>query len=94
MLLLSALRRTPALLPMLALLLTGCASPPNLQRPVPGPLIPPLPAIARQPAQPPECSPNCSDALSRELQSWPITLTRPAPPARPASAPTTHSLGT
>lgn len=84
-------RPMPALLLMLALLLTGCGSLPSLSRPAPQALIPPLPPTARQPDPPDACSPTCSDALSRELQSWPITLTPRAPQDKPAKRPTTQS---
>lgn len=78
-----------ALLPMLALLLTACGAtlPPQ---PVPQPLIPPLPAIARQPTPPLVCSPNCSEGLRIELQSWQVMPTKPAQPAKPASGPMTR----
>lgn len=72
----------------LLIMLTGCAS---SSPPAPQPLRPPpLPAIARQPLPPPECTPSCSTALSTELESWLSTPTRPPPPALPASAATTR----
>lgn len=81
--------RPTALLPIaLAALATACSSASPLSRPVAGPQIPPLPASARQPAAASICSPTCSDALTRERESWQQLLTPPAPPARPASGPT------
>lgn len=74
---------------LLALLLGACASQPLPTRQAPPALIPPLLDIARQPKPPPECSPSCSDALLKELQSWPITLIEPARPAKPAKPLTT-----
>lgn len=76
------------MLAALALLLTACET----QPPVPPQVLqpPPLPAIARQPSPPPECTPTCSAALSSELESWQSMLTPPAPPERPASGPTTR----
>ena len=82
-----------ALLPLL--LLTACASSSQLS-PVPqAPVLvsrqvtlPALPASARQPQTPPECSPTCSNALMTERERWLILLTAPTPPALPASAPT------
>jgi hypothetical protein len=71
---------------LLPMLLTGCASPPTSPQIVAPPLIPPLPQEARQPPAP-SCSPSCSGALRRELQSWldlltpPVSLGRPAKPA-------------
>lgn len=81
-------KRRLALLLMPALLLTACGATPPLSQPVPPPLVPPLPAAARQPMPPPVCSPNCSEGLRIELQSWRIMPTEPAPPGKPASAPT------
>lgn len=75
------------LLAALVLLLTACVTQPPA--PPQGLRPPPLPAIARQPPTPPECTPTCSDALSSELESWQSMLTQPAPQGRPASAPTT-----
>lgn len=79
----------PRLVLMLMLppwLLAGCetlrATPPA------GPVVPPLPAQARQPAPPQWCSPTCSAALTRERASWQQQLTQPESPASPASGPT------
>lgn len=52
--------------------------------------VPPLPKEARQPPAPPECSPTCSQALNVELERLAEWLTNVAPPAPPASAPTTR----
>lgn len=79
-----------ALLSALALLLTACAATLPPSRQAPPPAIPPLPANARQPMPPPVCSPTCSDGLRIELSSWQALPTPPAPPARPASGPTTR----
>lgn len=67
-------------LPLLALLLTGCAATPQeLSPPAPScPVIPALPTEARQPAAPPWCSPDCSTGLSLEIESWRKDLTMPA----------------
>lgn len=70
---------------LLAMLLTGCATP---QTPPPLPAqAPALPPQARQPALPEWCSPTCSAALERELLSWRQRLTQPMQPASGASAP-------
>lgn len=68
------------LLPLLA----GCAtsSPPVAS---PAPLIPPLPAQARQ-TQPP----TFSASASSDIEAWLQQLTPPSSPARPASAPTSR----
>ena len=87
--------RAPALtLLSLTLLLAGCASesrhslpPPEV---VPPAAIPRLAQQARQPKTPPECLPTCSAGASREFDSWLSSPTSAAPPARPASAPTTR----
>lgn len=78
------------LLVLLPQLLTACAHGSPLSRPAPGPQIPPLPVVARQPTLPSECSPTCSANASTVFDSWLITPTNPAPPARPASGPTTR----
>ena len=77
-------RSVTPLLPVL--LLTACATQPPPTRQAPPPVIPPLPAIARQPAPPEACLPTCSERLLRELQSWPIWQTEPAPPAMRSSS--------
>lgn len=83
-------RLRPALMLMLLpLWLHGCAHDSPLSRPAPAPLIPPLPAQARQPATIPECSPTCSRGLTSARESWLRMLTPPGSPASPASGPTT-----
>lgn len=85
--------KTVALLP---LLLAGCASKPALS-PIPSspPIVsrqvtlPPLPKSARQPQQPPECSPTCLQALTIERERWQQQLMQAAPPDSPASGPMT-----
>lgn len=81
---------TVLLLALLPQLLAGCAHGSPLSRPQAGPQIPPLPVVARQPVKPPECSPTCSAGASTEFDAWLTTPTKPAPPAKPASGPTTH----
>lgn len=76
------------LLASCAPLLISCGHGSPLSRPVPGPGIPPLPVVARQPPAPPECSPTCSANASTEFESWLSSPTNPAPPAKPASGPT------
>lgn len=83
-------KRTALLLTALAALVMGCSSVSPLSRPPPEPEIPPLPEAARQPSRPPICSPTCSDGLTRERESWQPSLTKPAPPEKPASAATTR----
>ena len=68
-----------------ALLLIGCGCDSPLLKPTQGPLIPPLPAQARQPATPPECLPTCSASVSIALDSWLASPTSVASQARPAS---------
>ena len=77
------------MLPLLLMLVSGCAqlSPPPAAV-VPPPRVPPLPAEARQPAPPPICSPTCSAGLTRLRTELLGTLTHPASPGAPASAPT------
>ena len=82
-------RLTALRLPLLALLLTGCASASLTPRPTPGPEIPLLPAVARQPLPPPLCSQGCSSGLSALLDSLVSTPTPPQLPAAPASGPST-----
>lgn len=75
----------PKLAPMLLLLTmlcSGCAHDSPLSRPTPGPLLPPLPAQARQ-----TDSPTFSASAQRDIQQWQQQLTAPSSPARPASAP-------
>jgi hypothetical protein len=64
------------MLPVLAALLTSCASAPMPWAPSASPSamkpaeIPPLPSQARQPVTRELCSPTCSDGLRRRLESW------------------------
>lgn len=67
-------------------LLIGCAA--LRETPPAGPVVPPLPAQARQPAPLPWCLPTCSKALTAERESWRRQLTLPESPASPASGPT------
>lgn len=69
-------------------LVFGCSSAPMSPPDVLAPVIPPLPAEARQPPMPSACSPTCSGSLTIERARWQQQLTLPAPPASPASAPT------
>lgn len=79
-------RRLAPMLPALLLCLASCGhDSPLLLHPPPAPVIPPLPAQARQPAPIPECSPTCSAALTSERASWLRMLTPPESPERPAS---------
>lgn len=75
----------------LALALTACAT---SSAPSPVPIavnvtrqvqLPPLPASARQPAQPSECLPTCSKALTQERERWQRLLTDPGPQGSSAS---------
>ena len=79
--------RRALLLSLLSLLVVGCASHSTRPRPlvVPSLVIQPLPASARQPAQPPQCLPSCSANAQIDALSWRDTLTKPAPPALSAS---------
>lgn len=76
-----------AMLLLLALLLSACASKP-ISLPAACPVIPPLPVAAKQPKPDPVCLPNCSAALQRELTNWQAKLTAPDLPASSASQPT------
>lgn len=67
----------------LALLLSGCAASLPPAPPTAGPIIPPMPAEAKQTSLP-IYSASAESDISRWLQS----LTRPSSPASPASAPT------
>ena len=77
--------------PTLMWLATGCsASLPNTSPgTVPPPKLAPLPANARQTPPHSICLPNCSDALTKERESWRTSLTTPEPGALPVSGPTT-----
>ena len=86
---------TLLMLAPLALLLTACASKSPLSPVPPAPVLvsrqvtlPALPASARQPQTPPECSPTCLQALTIERERWLSLLTPPKAPALPASGPT------
>ena len=77
------------LLPLLTLA-SGCAtnSPPSVA--VDSPRIPPLPEAARQPTPPKECSPTCSEALTKRRKESLDTLMKlesPAVPAKPRTTP-------
>ena len=80
------------IVPLLMLLLAGCASvsQPLSPPPVSPPAIPALPLAARQPKTPPECLPTCSDGARQEFESWLASPTSAAAPANSASAPTTR----
>lgn len=86
-------KRGHALMLLLPLvLMTGCGGksqtlPPVVVAP---PAIPPLPAQARQPMTPSECSPTCLSGLTAERESWLKLLTPPAPPASPVNELTTR----
>ncbi len=73
----------------LVLLLTGCATQQPPTRQALPPLVPPLPAVARQPAPASICLPTCLDGLLGELRSWPIWQTEPAQPVKPVKPLTT-----
>jgi hypothetical protein len=75
----------------LIVLLPACRTLPQQlpSEPVKPAQAPKLAPEARQPKTPPECSPTCLDALTRERESWQKSLTKAGLPARPASAPTT-----
>ena len=76
---------------LLLLLTSGCVTQPKTLPPSPvrGVQLPPLPATARQATTPSVCSPTCSDALTKERESWRQSLTKAASVGSPASAPTT-----
>lgn len=77
-------RATALPLLLLPVLLAGCANVSPLFKPQPSLQIPPLPSAARQPSKPEMCSPTCSDALTKERESWLRMLTPPEQPAKPA----------
>lgn len=81
------------LIVLLLQLLVGCKSPSLPLQPAPVKAVQPLalPAYARQPTTPSECSSTCLLELTRERESWRILLTGEALPAKPASAATTPS---
>lgn len=84
----SPARLRSAMLLLLALLLSACASKPLISLPAACPVIPPLPQAARQPMTAPVCLPTCSAALQSALTNWQARLTAPASPASSASGPT------
>jgi hypothetical protein len=69
----------------LVLLLAACNSLPKWLpgKPAPPPVVPPLPAEARQVA-----SPTHSESVAASLQRWRESLTTPSSAAAPASGPT------
>ena len=80
-------------LPLLMLLLAGCASVSPISSPplvVTPPEIPRLGQSSRQPPTPAWCLPTCSAGASREFDSWLSSPTSAAPPASAASASTTR----
>ena len=80
-------KRPMLMLPLLAAVLTACAS--SLPTTVPEPAaIPPLPGEARQPKTPSFCYPTCSQGLTRERGSWQSSLTAPISQDVPAKLPT------
>lgn len=79
-----------AMLPVLVLLLSACATPQVAPQPPAPPQVPPLPASARQPQLPELCSPTCSAGLTRLRDDWRRRLTEATPPAGAASAPMTR----
>lgn len=86
-----AKKRIRPWLPLVTLLLlaSGCAhNSPHL--PETAPDIPVLPQEARQPKPPPECSPSCSEGLTRLRSEWLDMLMKLGSPEPPASAPTTR----
>lgn len=88
----SPLRKHALTLTLLLLLSSGCAHnwPAMPSLPVDAPAIPPLSSTARQPSLPPECSPSCLAGLTRERDSWLLSLMPPAAPASSASGNTTR----
>lgn len=73
------------LLSALLLLLTACASGSPLSKPTPGPVIPPLPAQARQ-----TDSPTFSASAQTDIEKWLQRLIEPSSPVGPAKPATTH----
>lgn len=69
------LRSCALMLPLLALLLTGCG--PRLAGLQPGslPAMPELPQSARQDKSNPNCSPTCLQAWSKKAEQWQKLLT-------------------
>ena len=75
-----------ALMLMLPLaLLAGCGGASLPSRPTPAPVIPPLPAQARQ-----TDSATHSQRAQTDIEAWLQPQTTPSPPGAPASAPTTR----
>lgn len=64
-------------------LLVGCSSVSLLSKPAPAPVVPPLPAQARQ-----IDSATHSQRAQTDTETWLQPLTAPSSPAVPASAPT------
>ena len=81
----SSRTRLALTLPLLALLLGGCASSSPLSKPVPPPPIPPLQAQAKQ-----QDLPTFSLNAQTDIEAWLKSLTdqsSPASPAKPATKP-------
>lgn len=77
--------RLAAMLLLLLVLLTGCATQPAPPLVVAPPEIPPLPAAARQIG-----SPTYSLRWSKKVETWRLHLTPPSSPATPASSSSTN----
>lgn len=69
------LKRSVLMLAVPVMLLSACASGSPISSPPPA--VPPLPAVARQPAIPSECLPTCLEGLIKERESWLTTPTAP-----------------
>lgn len=79
------LKSCSVVLLMLGLLLTGCANKPAAWPPSSLPVMPELPASARQGKTPPQCSSGCLVRWSQKGVQWQKLLTVPDPQGLPVS---------
>jgi hypothetical protein len=84
------LKKRAALLMLLGLLLQGCGQ--RLAGLQPGslPVMPELPASARQGPTPPQCSPTCLATWKLKAEQWQKLLTEQGQPVEPVNAPMTE----
>jgi hypothetical protein len=83
--------RLALMLPLLLLLLPGCA--PKQAALLPGslPVMPELPPSARQGPTPQECLPKCLQAWKQKAERWQKLLSEQGLPVEPVSEPMTGS---
>ena len=81
------LKMRAVLLLALPLLLPGCGPKQVVLQPGLLPVMPELPASARQGPTPPECLPKCLEAWKQKAEQWQRLLMLPEPAAERVSVP-------